>query len=639
MVHKNIYDIELPRYLWQPSKKIKTAKPNLAFDSETSSGYTYLIADSNGRKIALKGLKEYLQFLTYKEYRKTINWWYNLTYDTNSLLKFLNREQRREIVTTNQIDVFGYRISIIPNKELKISIISKDDYNKDGTLKITNSVFYNDLAQFYDFKRLKDLAEKVNMEKVEVADISNIAWDKYLSNAEYHKLINDRCIIDSQITKLLADKLTKEINKMVIIHKYKSKASIARKYVLENLKKKLQLPDYGLLQGALECFHAGHIETMRMGSFTNIWNADINSAYPSAMGQLYETEGIYIRNRYYEPDAIYSYFSVMVDYENEHLSPLWYSKGNNNYHATGMYNTWITKTEYEYLESMGYDVVIEKAYHLKKTPSSIKPFENIINDLYKRRLEAKAEGDDIEKVIKVILNSMYGVTINTVLKYEETEEDTDIWIINAFNEIINYKKTFKATNMYNPLFATEITASVRVKIFNDFKKYYKDINAISTDGVYLNKNPHHIKIDKKLGNYSLEKIDNYVLLGSGRYFNLNKDGSVNNKKSRFRSVSMKPDMMFGMMDINRDKQNIEIDKTKVIKIKESLKNSNYYDIKFSSFPIQHYYEKDLFNTFQTVSKKINFYESRRVWDGSFKNIQDLFDTQLESRPYNINELI
>ena len=628
----------MPNYLWQPTKKIKTAKPNLAFDSETSDGYTYLIADSNGRKIALKGLEDYLKFLSYQGYQKTVNWWYNLTYDTNSLLKFLNRQQRREIIATNKINVHGYQISIIPNKELVISTLSKDEYNKDGTLKIKNSVFFYDLAQFYDFKRLKDLAVKVNMEKVEVADISNINWNKYLVDDTYHKLINDRCIIDSEITKLLADKLTVEINKLVIINKYKSKASIARKYVLENLKKKMQLPDYGLLQASLDCYHAGHIETMRMGAFTNVYNADINSAYPYAMSNIYETDGTYIRNRSYEPDAIYSYFNVMVEYDNEYVSPLWYNVGNNNYHATGFYKTWITKTEYEYLDSMGYQIIIEKAYHLKRSPNSTKPFENIIHDLYKRRLQAKAEHDDIEKVIKVILNSMYGVTINTVLKYEETEDDTDVWIINAFDEIINYQKTFKATNMYNPLFATEITAQTRVKIFNDFKKQYKDMNAISTDGIYLTKKPHNIKPDNKLGGYSLDKIDKYILLGSGRYFNLNKDGSINNDKSRFRSVSMQPDAMFGIMDINRDKKNVEINKTKVIKLKESVKNSSYYDIKFSSFPIQHYYEKDLFNTFQDVSKRINFYESRRKWFDEFNTIQDIFDIQLESRPYNIKEL-
>lgn len=229
----------MPRYLWQPSNPTKHVKPNLAFDSETGEGFTYLIADSEGRKIALKGLEEYLQFLNYKEYRKSVNWWYNLTYDTNSLLKFLNQQQRREIVTNNQIDIYGFRISIIPNKELKISIISKDEYNKDGTKKITNSTFFYDLAQFYDFKRLKDLAEKVNMKKVEVEDIQNIDWHKYLIDYNYNKLINDRCIIDSEITKKLADKLTLEINKMVVVNKYRSKASIARKYVLENLKKKI----------------------------------------------------------------------------------------------------------------------------------------------------------------------------------------------------------------------------------------------------------------------------------------------------------------------------------------------------------------------------------------------------------------
>lgn len=638
MVHRNIYEIEMPKYLWQPAKAIKSAKPNMAFDSETEEGYTRLIADSNGDKIALGSLKDYLTFLSHRNYRESVNWWYNLSYDQNSLLKFLDRDQRKEMIIKNQIDVEGFRISIIPNKELQISTLVKDEYNKDGSQKIARSIFFYDLAQFYDFKPLKTLAKLVNMEKVEVEDISNINWQKYQIDATYHKLIIDRCVIDSKITKLLADKLTKEINKVVIVNKYKSKATIARQYVLENLKKKLDLPDYGLLQASLDCFHAGHIETMTMGSFENIYNADINSAYPYAMSQLPSTEGIYLRNRNYEPDAIYSYYKIIIDYHNDFSSPLWFAKGANNYHANGLFNTWITKPEYEFLISSGFNPIIEKAYHLKKTSQTIKPFENLINDLYERRMQAKREKDPIEKVIKVILNSMYGVTINTVLKYEESEDDTDIWIVNAYNEIVNYQKTFKATNMYNPLFATQITALTRMKIFNDFKKYFKDINAISTDGIYLKRNPNSIKVSDGLGNYSLDKINKYILLGSGRYFSLDKDNKVENSHSRFRGISINPTQMYGAMDINRDKKNIEVNKTKVIKLKESQKNSNYYKLSFSSFPLQQCNQKDLFNTFQTTQKKINFFEQRRKWFGEFETIQDIFDIQLTSRPYNIMEL-
>jgi hypothetical protein len=638
MVHRNIKDIELPDYIWQPTKPTKTVKPNRAMDGETGEGFVRLMADSNGRKIVANDLISYLSFLNQGEYRETVNWFYNLQYDTNSMLKYLDRSQREEVITANKIQIADFMITIIPNKELKISKIKKDEYNKDGSQKIHHSTFFYDLAQFYDFKRLKDLAKLVNMEKVEVEDIQNIDWNKYQTDEIYHTLINDRCIIDCQITKALADKLTIPINELVVINKYKSKASIARKYVLENLKKRLTLPDYGILQASLDSYHAGHIEIAKMGLFKSVYNADLNSAYPAAIANLYETEGAYLRNRNYEPEASYSYYLVIVDYDNSYLSPLWFNKGGNNYHVTGKFETWITKSEYELLNKKGIGLIIKKAHHIIKTSYTIKPFENIIHDLYKRRLEAKTDNDPIEKVIKVILNSIYGVTINTVLKYDETEEDTDIWIVNAHNEIINYKKTFKATNMYNPLYGCETTAKTRVKIFDDFWDHLKNINAISTDGIYLSKKPRHIKVDKELGNYSVEKIPKYLLLGSGRYFVLNPDDTVNNDKSRFRSISMKPDKMFGIMDVNRDQKNVKIPKTKVIKLKESNRGNKYFSRTFSSFPIQQCNEIDLFNTFQTVTKKVNFFESRRVWDNEFETIQDVFDIQLESRPYNVSEL-
>jgi hypothetical protein len=91
MVHRNVDDIELPRFLWQKTDGDTDIKPNLAFDTETIDGKVFLIADSNGvffNDEDFNDLYGLLQILNNKKYRLSTNWFYNLEYDTNALLKF-----------------------------------------------------------------------------------------------------------------------------------------------------------------------------------------------------------------------------------------------------------------------------------------------------------------------------------------------------------------------------------------------------------------------------------------------------------------------------------------------------------------------------------------------------------------------
>ena len=62
-------------------------------------------------------------------------------------------------------------------------------------------------------------------------------------------------LIDCKITVELANKLTDNIKKIVGVNSYKSKASIARRYVLENMNHDLKLPSTNVLDAALKAFH------------------------------------------------------------------------------------------------------------------------------------------------------------------------------------------------------------------------------------------------------------------------------------------------------------------------------------------------------------------------------------------------
>ena len=602
-------------------------EPSIISIAEGKKRFSSLVGDAFEEKKEFIDLDGLLNYLNMQKFKGSVNWFYNLDYDTNAILKFLDFDDRKHIAQFNQVDYKDYRIQIIPRKELKISKI------RDG--KPSNPTYFYDLAQFYNFTPLKILAEQTKYSKVHVADISQVDLNKYYTDDEYRELWNDRCVIDCKITVVMADKLTNNIKKIVGVNSYKSKASIARRYVLENLKHDLKMPSTSMLDAALKAFHAGHIETCRLGTFKNITNLDINSAYPSFIAQLYETSGNFTHNREYEPDTAYSFYLIDLDFQNEFLSPVWYQKSNGNYHVNGKCETWVTQSELEYFMSNDYHLKIIKAYHIKKNQFTEQPFEYLVKDLYEARLEAKSRDDDIQSVYKVILNSIYGVTLNAINIKQLSEYETDLYDV-IDGKLIFYESKYVAGNMYNPVFGTYITANTRMKLFNDFNHKMDKIVSVNTDGVYLTSKVN-LPINKELGGYSYKKLPKIMFMGSGRYFVSSGQG-VDDKESRFRGVPLKPSKICGIMKDGKKAQTIELAKEKPIKLPESVKNSNYHYTTFAKFPIQDYVHRDEFNVFNRVVKQIYFKTERRFWYDQIETISDLWDKQIESRPFDIQEL-
>ena len=630
MVHRNIHDIDIPFFIWKQLKPLRSIKRNLAFDTETKDGRCFLIANSDEDKLNERDfadLNGLLNYLNMQKFKGSVNWFYNLDYDTNAILKFLDFNDRKHIAQFNQVDYEDYRIQIIPRKELKISKI------RDG--KSSNPTYFYDLAQFYNFTPLKVLAEQTEYSKVHVADISQVDLNKYYTDTEYQELWNDRCVIDCKITVVMADKLTDNIKKIVGVNSYKSKASIARRYVLENLKHDLKMPSTTMLDAALKAFHAGHIETCRLGTFKNITNLDINSAYPSFIAQLYETGGNFTHNKEYEPDTAYSFYLIDLDFQNKFLSPVWYQKSDGNYHINGKCETWVTQSEIEYFIKNDYPFKIIKAYHIKKNRFTEQPFEYLVKDLYEARLEAKDRDDDIQSVYKVILNSIYGVTLNAINIKQLSEYETDLYDV-IDGKLIFYESKYVAGNMYNPVFGTYITANTRMKLFNDFNHKMDKIVSVNTDGVYLTSKVN-LPVNKELGGYSYKKLPKIMFMGSGRYF-VSSGHGVDDKESRFRGVPLQPSKICEIMKDGKKAQTIELVKEKPIKLKESVRNSNYHYTTFAKFPIQDYVHRDEFNVFNRVVKQIYFKTERRFWYDRIDTISDLWDKQIESRPFDIQEL-
>jgi len=109
-----------------------------ALDTETYNGNIFLIADSDGRYLDNNiSSSSIVEFLFHKKYQDSWNFFYNIGYDAEVILKLL--DEKLFSYTLNRklsFKVGDYRLKYIPNKCLRI-------------MKGHHSVIFYDIAQFF----------------------------------------------------------------------------------------------------------------------------------------------------------------------------------------------------------------------------------------------------------------------------------------------------------------------------------------------------------------------------------------------------------------------------------------------------------------------------------------------------------
>ena len=621
-LQRDIEKIDFTGYEWRPRKPVKHIRPNLAIDSETVNGKPFLMASSNLKgvnHIFSDNIDDYLYFLTSEHFIQSNNFWYNLDYDAAGIIKMLPEENVIELINNTSTTYKGFELKYIVSKVLKI----KNPNRQMST--------HYDLAQFYDMKPLKELASLTQYNKVDVEDIANIDLKRINNDSNYRKLLIDRCVIDARITKELADSFTDKVNLVVYNNRYYSVASISRAYFLTNLPKRLKLPSKRIMGYGLNAYHGGMVEVLKLGTFKNAFNIDIRSAYPSIMANLYSCNGIWTSKPEYISDTAYSFYKANVDFYDDDISPLWFTHKNKDYHPTGNIETYLTQFEYEFLINKGFDVEILAATHLLKSKDHNQPFYELINNLYDMRADARERGDPIQLIYKLIENAAYGCTINSVEKrilcsLKEWEDDgsnpNHVYDVNG--QTMYFLVQNVSTSMYNPVFAAYITSGCRIQLLNKVWKYRDKVISLNTDGAFLSsKIPVHDS--KRLGEWSTKIYDKIMVVGNGRYFIYDHDGTLNTKKSAFRGLrAAKKNMpvIDKQMEDNPDKLGVPVDYVRPLKIRECVRAHNIERI----------------NIFTPESTTLDFKIERRVWNEEIKTNGDLMDKQIGSRPFTVEEV-
>jgi len=594
-----------------------------AFDTETFLGKAVLIGvagEDYKDHVIPENMLDVLRFLTKTRFCGSHNFFFNLKYDRDAIIKHLPNRNINILKAYSQTVLrfgdLGFRIRLTGNKSMTIS---RGRFEKKG-FKSVRSAFFSDISAFYHEGSLENTVKRVlNIEYRKSLDIG-----EGVSRENITREIVDYCLDDCFYTYLLSKNLTDLALKFVPVKRFHSTASISKSFMRKTLKNPYLFHPTQIQQFALRSYNGGRFEILQKGSFERLYTVDINSAYPDVIKDLVVPKGLIKINLEYEPDSIYSYFNADVEISGDFvLSPFKHLLKDKNgllVFPTGKFrDVYLSKCEFEVLKDLDCRIHIKKAIHLFN--DNPRPWVEGVSEMYSKRKELKQAGDRDEYILKIILNSLYGI----VIQEDKTVSVSSSWTLseemNPENRIENVggklkivKTGWKAGQWFNPLIASEITSRTRCKLFEDFHEHEDNIVMIATDSVTMDK-PVPVKDSGVLGGYKHYKPASGLVLANGIY-------QFDNGETGKRGLLSDSDIDLFELCRGCAKDKITLTKTRPKSLREGL-------------PFKSANPNSLINIFLPYERDISVnMDSKRVWIDDFKEFREALTDTVYSTPLN-----
>jgi hypothetical protein len=263
----------------------------------------------------------------------------------------------------------------------------------------------------------------------------------------------------------------------------------------------------GLLE-AWDCaYYGGRFETMGIGSFRNVFVADINSAYPFALSMLTKLDYAVRWTREEKPRGfVHGFHAVyLASWQVENGAPFgplpWrHHSGRILYPLNGLGWYWRSEIEAAWRAFPGCIKLHEVWYQNEGEPSIL---QREIPRIYNLRHELKERKDAGEYALKIALNSIYGKLAQHV----------------GF-------APFKCMP-----WAGQVTACTRGMLLDATRKRSRDILAFATDSV-VSRSDLALSNSHALGDWKSEKHERFLVLMNGFY----RMDDVTESKSALRGV-------------------------------------------------------------------------------------------------------
>ena len=493
-----------------------TMKENTGLDTETFNGYVKLICDSYGRSLYIDDIEDkdnldkIIKFLTYQGNSKDIigfkgvyNWFYNIQFDFESIIKYLDEVDLRELYRTNEVIYKQYKLTYLPRKYFAIQDIKNE-----------NRFYFYDMFNFLDVSLNKASKKFLKDEKISTLDVNKINTDAQYWIDNKDEIIR-YCIKDAELTKRLADYFWNIIYEKLNFHPKSpmSKGKLSEEYFLHtcNIPAINQIPDK-VVRTAYDSFYGGRFEILKRGYMEKCFCYDIKSAYPAEIANLPNFNlGKWMKVKKVNPDAHTGFYKCKVISFEENFSGF-KTKVNNalNIYPNGAFNQFLTKKEILFIEAHLPNSAIIVEFGYEWIPKSLEyPFKSEIERLYQWKNSEPDE--DIKYCVKIILNSLYG-------KFIQVSGNDNV-----------------TGRLFNPLYASLITSGCRVKILEMGMQKPDSIISFSTDSV-ISTEPLSTPLNPQMGEFDKDFEGQGVFIMSDVY-NLWND-ETKKVKSKLRGFSV-----------------------------------------------------------------------------------------------------
>jgi len=241
-------------------------------------------------------------------------------------------------------------------------------------------------------------------------------------------------------------------------------------------------------------YYGGRVEAFKRGHIEDCIYYDFNSLYPSVMRNEYPDPNSLRRCRENDIVKIESY-EGMSDVEVSApdikipLLPFRDEVNHKLIFPAGNFRSWQTHAELREAVKLGYTIKkVYKTYYYKK---ECRPFASYVEDMYKLRQRYKKEGNNMELVVKLLMNSLYGKFGQKFMGKDdwqpipETLEELNKYAnFERIGDYIRIKKDYQPPSCFCfPIWAIYTTSYGRLKLYDTLSytdPFYCDTDSIIT---------------------------------------------------------------------------------------------------------------------------------------------------------------
>jgi len=585
------FDIYKKQYRYRPCSV--RSKQVLGFDTETCNGKAFLVACSNGEYVKPESIYDILCFLTKDKFRKTLNFFYNIDFDFFAIAKYLNDKEINDLWYTNHVDIDGYSIDYIRKRMFKIG-------------KHKNVWKFYDLFQYFNSSLEYASSKYLNEHKKEV-DVSKFSDMDYVQHN--FDTILKYCVQDCILTAKLGCYIQDKFNQLgVSFTNPVSLASISCRYLFSQYPfPKFEWTEYQ--QYALYSYYGGRFECFKRGYIPNVYEYDLNSAYPFEMSRLPDiTLGKWVKETEIPDNVDIGFVKCKVNVYDNYIGSLPYRQDLLVKFPVFKSNEWyMTFDDYKFVVNHNLaDIEFIDGWFFY--PDVLQYPFRYMQDLYKMRSEAKQTDNGLNLPLKILMNSLYGKFIERVrILVEDGDFETcDFFDYDKNGKLRTYMYKYRTGNIFCPVYASLITSRTRLRLLDSMLRYKDNVIACFTDSIFFDKPV--MSSSREFGGWKKELEGEMVLICSGVY-SVRTDNMV---KTRLRGVATSRNIdLFELLRENRNATNLKFIQKKVMKLGEVM---TFYK-KWSYNDLNHFVE---------LQKEIDLNGDRkRYWYNRFNTCGEL----------------